>query len=88
MPVATQRKRNGRRRKQELDQRGVARHQPAHRPQCPGETEVIGVTVHAAEFLDVYKRPVVLFELVKGWLTGTEPKLGEMHALTEPRRPA
>jgi general stress protein 26 len=48
---------------------------------------LIGVTVHAAEFLDVDKpRPVVLYELVKGWLTGSEPELGEMHALEEPRR--
>jgi hypothetical protein len=48
---------------------------------------LIGVTVHAAEFLDVDKpRPVVLYELVKGWLTGSEPELGEMHALQEPRR--
>ena len=26
-------------------------------------------------------RPVILYELVKGWLTGTEPELGEMHAI-------
>jgi len=49
---------------------------------------LIGVTVHGAEFLEVNKpKPVVLFELVKGWLTGTEPELGEMHELVEPRRP-
>jgi general stress protein 26 len=49
---------------------------------------LIGVTVHGAEFLEVNKpRPVILFELVKGWLTGTEPELGEMHELVEPRRP-
>jgi general stress protein 26 len=49
---------------------------------------LIGVTVHAAEFLEISKpRPVLLFELVKGWLTSTEPRLGEMHELTEPRRP-
>jgi general stress protein 26 len=43
---------------------------------------LIGVTVHAAEFLEVNKpRPVLLFELVKGWLTGTEPELGTMHAI-------
>ena len=48
---------------------------------------LIGVTVHAAEFLEINKpRPVLVFELVKGWLTGTEPELGEMHTLTEPRR--
>jgi general stress protein 26 len=49
---------------------------------------LIGVTVHAAVFLEINKpRPVLLYEVVKGWLTGTEPKLGEMHELTEPRRP-
>ena len=41
---------------------------------------LIGVTVHAAEFLEVNaSRPVLLFELVKGWVTGKEPELGEMH---------
>jgi general stress protein 26 len=49
---------------------------------------LIGVTVHAAEFLEVNKsRPVLLFELVKGWVTGTEPEFGEMHHLTQPTRP-
>ena len=43
---------------------------------------LIGVTVHAAEFLEINKsKPVLLFELVKGWVTGTEPELGEMHQL-------
>ncbi len=41
---------------------------------------LVGVNVHAAVFLEVNKpQPVVLFEMVKGWVTGTEPKLGEMH---------
>jgi len=49
---------------------------------------LIAVTVHAAEFLEVSKpRPVVLYEIVKGWLTGTEPELGQMHELTAPHRP-
>lgn len=48
---------------------------------------LIGVTVHAAEFLEVNSRPVILYELVKGWLTGSEPEFGEMHELVEPRRP-
>jgi len=49
---------------------------------------LIGVTVHGAEFLEINKsKPVLLFELVKGWMTGTEPELGEMHELVEPRRP-
>ena len=44
---------------------------------------LVGVTVHAAEFLEVNaSRPVLLFELVKGWVTGKEPELGEMHRVT------
>jgi general stress protein 26 len=41
---------------------------------------LIGVHVHAAAFLEVNKpQPVVLFEIVKGWLTATEPAIGDMH---------
>lgn len=41
---------------------------------------LIGVDVHAAVFLEVNKpQPVVLFELVKGWVTGATPEIGEMH---------
>ena len=48
---------------------------------------LIGVTVHAAVFLEINKpRPVLLYEMVKGWLTGTEPELGEMHHLAQPHR--
>ncbi len=51
---------------------------------------LIGVDVVSAVFLENDKpRPVVLFEIVKGWLTGQEPKLGEVHtvsAVTEHRR--
>ena len=47
-----------------------------------------GVDVHAAVFLEVDKpQPVVLFEIAKGWLTGSNPDVGEMHRL-EPRRSA
>ncbi len=43
---------------------------------------LIGVDVHAATFLEVNKpQPVVLFELVKGWVTGSTPEVGEMHRL-------
>ena len=49
---------------------------------------LVGVKVHAAEFLEVNKpRPVLLYEIVKGWLTGTEPELGQMHEVKEPHRP-
>ena len=41
---------------------------------------LIGVEVHAAVFLEVNKpQPVVIYELIKGWLTGTEPDVGKMH---------
>lgn len=41
---------------------------------------LIGVDVHAAVFLEVNKpKPVVLYEVVKGWMTGTMPDIGQMH---------
>ena len=41
---------------------------------------LIGVDIHAAVFLEVNKpQPVVLFELVKGWVTGAMPDVGEIH---------
>jgi general stress protein 26 len=41
---------------------------------------LIGVAVHAAMFLEVNKpQPIILFELVKGWVTGKPAELGEMH---------
>ncbi len=44
---------------------------------------LIGVDVHAAVFLGVNKpQPVILFELVKGWLTGSTPEVGEEHRIT------
>lgn len=47
---------------------------------------LIGVDVHAAVFLEVNKpQPVVLFEVVKGWLTGSEPNIGEMHRIESPK---
>lgn len=43
---------------------------------------LIGVDIHAAVFLEVNKpKPVVLYELAKGWLTGQEPDIGEMHRI-------
>ncbi len=50
---------------------------------------LIGVDIHAAQFLEIKKpKPVVLYEIVKGWLTNTEPDLGETHHLREPHRPS
>ncbi len=43
---------------------------------------LIGVDVHSAVYLEVNKpQPVVLFEIAKGWITGTEPELGEMNTV-------
>ncbi len=40
---------------------------------------LIGVEIHAASFLELGKpQPVVLFELVKGFLTDETPDLGEV----------
>jgi len=48
---------------------------------------LIGVDIHAAVFFEVTKpQPVVLFELTKGWLTGKQPDIGEVHTLSEPHR--
>ena len=41
---------------------------------------LIGVDVYAAVFLELTKsQPVVLYELVKGFLTGSTPEVGEVH---------
>jgi hypothetical protein len=43
---------------------------------------LIGITVHAAEFLEVNgSKPVMLFEMVKGWVTGDQPDIGTMHSI-------
>ena len=41
---------------------------------------LIGVDIHAAVFYEVDKpKPVVLYEIAKGWLTGKPPDVGEIH---------
>ena len=46
---------------------------------------LIGVDVHSATFLEVTKpQPVVLFEIAKGWLTGSDPDIGKMHVVERP----
>jgi general stress protein 26 len=43
---------------------------------------LIGVDVHMAVFLEVNKpQPVVLFEVLKGMITGSTPELGETHVI-------
>jgi len=55
---------------------------PRHGTKDDPRMVLIGIDVHAAMFLEVNKpQPVVLFELAKGWLTGTTPELGEMHRI-------
>ena len=40
---------------------------------------LLGVTIHGAEYLEVDKpQPVVLYEVIKGWLTGSTPEVGEL----------
>ena len=64
-------------------QEGDPRHGTADDPRMV----LIGVDVHAAVFLEADKpKPVVLFELVKGWLTGERVEPGEMHRLANPHR--
>jgi general stress protein 26 len=59
-----------------LAEEGDPRHGTADDPRIV----LIGVKVHAAVFLEVNKpQPVVLYEMVKGWLTGTAPDIGEIH---------
>ena len=53
---------------------------PRHGTKDDPRLVLIGVDVHAAAFLEVNKpQPVVLFEVIKGWVTGTAPDVGEMH---------
>lgn len=62
---------------------GDARHGTADDPRIV----LIGIDVHAAVFLEVNKpKPVVPFELAKGWLTGERVEAGETHELHAPHR--
>ena len=46
---------------------------------------LIGVKIHSAVFLEVDKpQPVVLYEIAKGWLTGSDPDIGKMHKIETP----
>jgi general stress protein 26 len=59
---------------------------PRHGTKDDPRMVLIAVDVHAAVFLEVNKpQPVVLFELVKGWVTGSMPELGEMHHVGDSR---
>ena len=55
---------------------GDPRHGTAEDPRMV----LIGIEIHSAVYLQAdQSQPVVLFEIVKGWLTGEEPDLGTMH---------
>jgi general stress protein 26 len=55
---------------------GDPRHGTAEDPRMV----LIGVDVQSAVFLEVNKpKPIVLFEVVKGMITGKEPDIGTMH---------
>jgi len=55
---------------------------PRHGTKDDPRMVLIGVNVHAAVFLEMDKpQPVVLFELVKGFVTGDEPDIGQMHRI-------
>lgn len=48
---------------------------------------LIGVEVHSAVYLEVNKpQPVVIYEMVKGWVSGTEQEIGEMHTVEKGTR--
>ena len=64
-------------------QEGDPRHGTADDPRIV----LIAIDVHAAIYLEVDKpRPVVLFELARGWLTGERVEPGELHRLSSPHR--
>ena len=53
---------------------------PRHGTPDDPRLALIGVDIHSAVFLEQDKpRPVVLFELVKGMVTGEKAEMGEMH---------
>ena len=59
-----------------FDEQGDPRHGTPDDPRMV----LIGVDVHSAVYLEVNKpQPIVLYEIAKGFITGTEPKIGEMH---------
>jgi general stress protein 26 len=64
-------------------QDGDPRHGTADDPRIV----LIAIDVHAAVFLEVNKpKPVVLFELARGWLTGERIEPGVTHRLQQPHR--
>ena len=63
-----------------LPEEGDSRHGTADDPRLV----LIAVDVHAAVFLEVNKpKPVVLYEMAKGWLTGEMPDIGQTHVITK-----
>jgi general stress protein 26 len=55
---------------------------PRHGTPDDPRIALVGIEVHSAVFLEADKpQPVVLFEIVKGWLTGEAPELGTLHTI-------
>ena len=53
---------------------------PRHGTRDDPRMVLIGVDIFAAMFLEVNKpQPVVLYEVIKGWVTGSAPDVGKMH---------
>jgi general stress protein 26 len=53
---------------------------PRHGTKDDPRMVLIGVDVHGAVFLELNKpKAVVLFEIAKGWFTGSAPDVGEIH---------
>ena len=47
---------------------------------------LIGVQIHGAVFMEVDKpQPVVLYEMAKGWITGSTPDVGDVHTVGRQR---
>ena len=55
---------------------------PRHGTKDDPRMVLIGIDIHMAVFLEVNKpQPLILFEVVKGMLTGSTPELGETHVI-------
>lgn len=68
-----------------LPEEGDPRHGTADDPRIV----LVGVDVHAAVYYEADKpRPVLLYEMAKGWFTGERPDMGKVHRIEESPGPA
>lgn len=55
---------------------------PRHGTSDDPRMVLVGVHIHTAVFLEIdQSRPVVLYEVAKGWITGETPHVGELHTV-------